>query len=146
MVIGQFYPSIGGAENQCKLLCEHLCEKGVDVDVVTVHRRGQNPLDRHNGFKVIRLAKFSFGKLKVFQSMFLLGFFILLNRNKYDFVHVHGVSFLAFAAVLSARIVNVPSAVKVLNSGKRFDFFLHHERTNFASFFNFFIIKYALAL
>ena len=121
MVIGQYHPVVGGMERQAKKLAEKLIEKGYLIDVLTIHRWGLPIRETINGIYVRRVAFYSFGNLKLYLARTIFFLFILIRRNSYCCVHIHGGSDLAVAAVLASRSVGLPTIVKMSTSGERFD-------------------------
>jgi hypothetical protein len=59
MVVGRYYPFLGGAESQAKLLAENLAKEKCDVTVLTERSiRGTKREEKINGVKVIRTGLF----------------------------------------------------------------------------------------
>lgn len=64
MVVGRYYPFLGGAESQAKLLAESLAKEKCNVTVLTERAaRGTKRKENINGVKVIRAGLFSWVSL-----------------------------------------------------------------------------------
>ncbi|OGQ95224.1 MAG: hypothetical protein A2521_03540 [Deltaproteobacteria bacterium RIFOXYD12_FULL_57_12] len=121
MIIGQYQPVVGGAERQAAKLAKKLLHHNVKVDVLTIHRRGQKITENIDGVHVIRVAKPSFGILKIYLAMLATFFYILKNKARYSCIHIHSASYLAFAAVIAAKLARLPVIIKTVSSAPRFD-------------------------
>jgi len=121
MVIGQFYPIVGGAEVQANKLALTLISKGIDVDILTIHRRGLSRYEVVNGIRIFRLSGLGYKKIKRYSVLWSIYSFILQNRNNYDIIHIHQGLLPAYAASLAAKKSKIPSLVKIGSSGYNFD-------------------------
>ena len=128
MVIGQFFPVTGGAEQQCLRLCRALRRRGHQVKVLTVWQLRDVPrLEEIDGIPVERVW---YPQLRLF-SRKILGFGFLawlpftyaLMRSvrRFDVVHAHQGLWPACFATLAAALVGKPVICKMGNSGNRFD-------------------------
>ncbi len=126
MVISQYYPIIGGAERQAKLLSETLKNKGISVDVITGWWKIKTPnKEILNGIKIYRNFSFwgMFGikglrPLGWLTYMITLGIYLLSHRREYDIIHVHQVLYPAFISVLiGKRLLKKPTFAKIGCSG-----------------------------
>ena len=127
MVIGQFYPVIGGAERQCLKLSKALQARGHEVKVLTVW----NPrnVSGHESVEGITVERVWYPTVNVFGYRVGLGFlapFFMWWRayrimREYDVAHVHQCLWPAFSAAVAARMRGVPMVCKIGNSGERFD-------------------------
>jgi glycosyltransferase involved in cell wall biosynthesis len=126
MVISQFHPIIGGAENQARILGQALIKRGIDVDVVTGWWDMRTPRrENMGGLRVQRNFSFwgMFGirglrTLGAFAYMASLGLYLLVRGKKYDLIHVHQVLFPAFVSALIAKtFLRKPLLVKNACSG-----------------------------
>ncbi|MBI4142918.1 glycosyltransferase family 4 protein [Candidatus Uhrbacteria bacterium] len=127
MIIGQFRPTIGGAERQCELLARALTARGDTVTVLTVRpERGVAAHEVYGGVTVERVAypivhvgtrRIGFG----FLAPFLLGCRVWRRARIFDVIHVHQALWPAFVASVAAWRRRKPIIVKLGNSGERFD-------------------------
>lgn len=124
MLIEQYYPVIGGAENQAKVLSKKLSELGVEVAVLTGKPPKVPSREIIEGIKVRRLFYFSnlkLWKIKPFLLMWLVFIYLIYQRKKYDIIHVHLASPLAFSATLAAKLLKKRVLIKPGSSGENFD-------------------------
>lgn len=121
MVIGQFYPIIGGAENQALNLSKSLIRKNISVSVVTLRKRNLRKFEYVKGIPVFRI--FSPRIKCIGKYIYLVTFFLYLvkNRNNYDIIHIHQGLSPAFVAVLAGKILRKKTIIKIGNCGERFD-------------------------
>lgn len=130
MVISQFYPLIGGAENQARLLGSKLVEKGVRVGLLTGRwRPGTRRQEEMEGIRVFR--HFScwgmFGikglrPLGTLAYMVTLALYLLIHRREYDLIHVHQALYPAFVSALVGKsLLTKPVIVKSGSSGATSD-------------------------
>lgn len=134
MVIGQYHPVIGGMERQAKKLAEKLLENGYLIDVLTIHRWGLPIRETINGVYVRRVAFYSFGNLKLYLARVIFFLFILIRRNSYCCVHIHGGNDLAVASVLASRCTGLQTIVKMSSSAECFDLKMLATRSRFWNF------------
>lgn len=128
MVIGQFYPFIGGAERQCLKLCKILKKRGHKVKVLTVWR--PRVLPREEKIEDIPVERVWYPVVKV-RNRKIIGFgflcFIFMAYKVYrvgkecDIIHVHQGLWPAFSALLGGLWCKKPVVCKIGNSGERFD-------------------------
>ena len=121
MVIGQFYPIIGGAENQALNLSKSLIRKNISVSVVTLRKGNLRKFEYVKGIPVFRI--FSPRIRCIGKYIYLVTFFLYLvkNRNNYDIIHIHQGLSPAFAAVLAGKILRKKTIIKIGNCSERFD-------------------------
>lgn len=129
MVARLFYPWVGGAERQAHKLAMALTDRRLSVDLATgwwfrntpqqetvdgipVHRN----FTMWHSFDIKGLRKFS-GYLYILTLIFHLW----RNRHRYDLIHVHGLNYHTFAAVLAGRLTGRKVLVKLANSGEASD-------------------------
>jgi glycosyltransferase involved in cell wall biosynthesis len=125
MVVRQFLPWVGGTERQAQRLAARLIEAGVDVGVVTgwwvwgTSRQeviDSIPVSRNFtwwgmfGLKGLR----KFGGYTYMLSLF---WYLWKQRNRYDLIHIHMLSYPAFPGVLAGRWLGKKTIVKIANSG-----------------------------
>ena len=129
MVVRLFYPWIGGTERQAHKLGKMLAEKGVEVRLVTGWWFRSTPqgeiIDGISVFRNQTLWEF-FGirGLRKFGGyLYILSLFWHLWRRQadYDLIHVHGLNYHTFAAVLAGRWCNRKTLTKLANSGAASD-------------------------
>lgn len=128
MTIGQFRPTIGGAERQCEILARALIARGHDVMVLTVRPTLALPIHEIvDGVPLERVAypilyiagrRIGFGVLA--WCMFTWRVWRLLPA--YDVVVAHQALWPTFAACVAARLRRKSVVCKIGNSGERFDF------------------------
>jgi glycosyltransferase involved in cell wall biosynthesis len=123
MVIAQYPPLVGGAEIQAQRLATSLVSTGVQVRVITGWVRGTAFDEQLNGVVVERLLSPGLGNdtLKTLALTARMFQTIVGHYNRFDVLHVHIGSSLAYAGVLAARRLRKPSIVKIANSSPRFD-------------------------
>lgn len=128
MVIGQFYPFLGGTEVQCLKLSKELIRQGHRVKVLTSWQFRDLPrLEEIEGVPIERVW---YPILRI-KGRRLLGFGFLCRLTmayrvyselkKYDIVHVHQALWPAFSALIAARLRRKPIVCKIGNSGNIFD-------------------------
>jgi len=133
MVISQFYPIIGGAENQAQLLSKKLIEKGVRLDLITGWWKFGTPRkEMINGIRVFRSfcgwGMFGIKNNRVIRMLggityvISLGVYLFLHGRKYDLIHVHQFLYPAFVSVfIGKRMFKKPVLVKSASSGTTSD-------------------------
>jgi len=124
MIIAQFYPALGGAENQALLLCRALVRQGVDVAVLT--RRVQGLPDRENvcGVQVSRSIRV-LERGKLFGVTYFLSclFYLVAHCRNFDIIHCHILQGLhSPAAVCMKYLFGKKVIIKVANTGALSDF------------------------
>ncbi len=106
MVIQTFYPTMGGAENQCLLISKALRERGVTASVLTERWLPSAAKEIVEGIPVRRLGR---GGPRLFHSIFfMLSTFLYLIRHSktYDIIHVHLAASHAIAAAFAGKLLN----------------------------------------
>jgi glycosyltransferase involved in cell wall biosynthesis len=129
MVVRLFHPWIGGTERQAHKLAAALIDRGVDTTVVTGRWfRGTSrdevldglPVHRHQTlwefFGIRGLRKFG-GYLYIVTLLW----YLWRRRAHYDVIHVHGLNYHTFAAVIAGRRLRKPVIAKLANSGPASD-------------------------
>ena len=88
MIIGLFYPFVGGAEKECQKLSRRLMEKGISVSVLTQHYDGLPEYEEIEGIPVYRKIK----GWHLFEITYMLSvlYFLLKHRKKYDIIQCFG--------------------------------------------------------
>ncbi len=130
MVISQFYPLIGGAERQAKLLAQTLIRKGINVSIVTGWWNFHTPhTEVVDGIRIVRnfscWRMFGIKGLRTLGAlihMVSLSLYLLFHRHNYDILHVHQALYPAFVSVLIGKgILGKPVLVKAAGSGMSSD-------------------------
>ncbi|MCX5900140.1 MAG: glycosyltransferase family 4 protein [Proteobacteria bacterium] len=109
MLIGQFYPDIGGAERECQNLSRKLITLGHRATVLTGYKDGLPPFEIVDGIPVYRKIR----GWHVFELTYMLSVFLLLWRLRKDFNHI-----ICFGLYL----YTAPAVVFALCSGRKIFF------------------------
>ena len=129
MIVGQFWPIIGGSENQCRRLAAELGRQGVEVEVWT--RRIERSAAKEeivDGVRVLRLGPAGpfFGlrvrRLERYVFALQLGARLLRHARRFDVLHVHQILYPAVWASVAARLAGRPCLARVACSGTYSDF------------------------
>lgn len=129
MVVRLFYPWVGGAERQAHKLAKRLVERGVSVELVTGWWFWGTPqcevLDGISIYRNLTLWEF-FGirglrKFGGYLYILTLLWHLWRRRDAYDLIHVHGLNYHTFAAVLAGQRLNRKVITKLANSGSASD-------------------------
>jgi len=95
-VVDSYFPAMGGAEQQALALAKALSEQGVKVEFVAPHLEKDDPLhDNIEGFKLTRISYPHIKFLGAILLMLSFSLFIIKNRSRYAYVHVHITKLLA---------------------------------------------------
>lgn len=129
MVVRLFHPWIGGTERQAHRLAAALLDRGVDVQVVTGRWfRGTRRREMIDGVPVHRNHTlwhcFGIKGLRKFGGylyMATLWWHLWRRRATYDVIHVHGLNYHTFVAVIAGRRLGKPVIAKLANSGPASD-------------------------
>jgi len=113
MISQRFYPVVGGTEKQALLLSKKLIQNGLGVSVVTEKLKGFKSSESIDGVSVKRLFTYFEGLIGSVIFGFMLFFYLLFNRNKYDILHVHLASSHAIAAMLANFALKKKIVVKM---------------------------------
>lgn len=114
MLIDQFYPVVGGAEQQALRLSLKLIRKGHRVIVLT--RRSREDLrDTENldGLTIHRLSATGVSGASKLKSTLPAARWLIRHRHDYDLVHCHGVNPLEWSAMLAGLITKKPYVLKI---------------------------------
>ncbi len=120
MVINRYHPFIGGNETQCRLLSEELVSRGVKVSIITTWLIGTKFYETINGVHVFRILPPVWSKVfwpTAFFANLVLFIFLFLKRRGYDIIHVHQALWHALVAVITGRLLNKKTVVKVAGGG-----------------------------
>jgi glycosyltransferase involved in cell wall biosynthesis/Ser/Thr protein kinase RdoA (MazF antagonist) len=129
MVARLFYPWIGGAERQAHKLAQAMVEKQTAAAIVTGWWfRGTPQQELLDGIPVYRNHTlwdfFSIKGLRKFGGyLYILSliYYLWQQRHAYDLIHVHGLNYHTFAAVLAGRWFKRKVLCKLANSGEGSD-------------------------
>jgi glycosyltransferase involved in cell wall biosynthesis len=123
MVIGQYFPIIGGAEKQCMLQAEALRKRGYEVNVLTGRwSKEWLPKEEINSVEIVRVGYFP--SIKILRTAFFyfsLFFYLIVNHSKFDIVHVHQALRPAVITLLANIFLKKKCIVKIANSSFRND-------------------------
>ena len=130
-----FYPHVGGAEEQAKNLAHELQKNDHNVYILTSQTHSQlKKLEYLFGLAIIRHRealfgnKISGGRLSTIIWMLSLSFHLLLFKKKIDIVHIHLASRQAGLIILLCEIFKIPTILKLANTGEGSD--LGHLKQN----------------
>lgn len=98
MIIGLYYPVIGGAERECQKHAELFNKMGLKVMVLTQYMKGMPEYEIINGVSVYRTIK----PTKPWAITYLLSVlkFMIQKRNEYDVVQCYGIFYHTTASVI----------------------------------------------
>jgi len=124
MVIRNFHPIIGGAENQALLLSKQLLSREYKVEVLTRKHKNWETRETFNGISIHRFRGLPrLGRISPISDVLVTIPFLIKNRNKFDIIHLHqGVIYTLLIGQLM-HIINprIPIICKIANSGANFD-------------------------
>lgn len=120
MIIGLFYPFVGGAEKECQKLSRRLMEKGVEVTVLTQHSDGLPEYEEIEGIPVYRKIK----GWHLFELTYMLSVlcFLLKHRGKYDIIQCFGLYLFVPPALLMKYLFGKRVVSRLECSGRFGDF------------------------
>lgn len=128
IAIAEFYPWLGGAEQQARMQGRLLYERGVAATVVTLRlERSWRKHDTVDGAHVIRVAGWLVAgrekrppllrKLSYIMGMAAIGWTLWRQRHNYDVVHVYKLNIVALSAALGCAVARKPMLVVVRSAG-----------------------------
>ena len=113
-VVDSHFPIIGGAESQALKLAIALRERGEHVDFLTPQLSLDDPLvDSHCGFDIKR---FAYPHIKYLGTLFMMinfARYLIANRGKYYFVHIHITRYLSATAGVIRPFIKLPMMTKI---------------------------------
>jgi glycosyltransferase involved in cell wall biosynthesis/aminoglycoside phosphotransferase (APT) family kinase protein len=129
MVARLFYPWIGGAERQAHKLAQAMVEKQTAAEIVTGWWfRGTPQRELLEGIPIYRNQTlwefFGIKGLRKFGGyLYILSliWYLWRRRDEYEVIHVHGLNYHTFAAVLAGRWFKRKVICKLANSGEGSD-------------------------
>lgn len=137
MVLNRYFPMIGGAEQQAKILCKELKALNIHTRVVTSKfEQNLKEDDVVDGIDVLRLKG---GKL--FYLYLLIHFF--KNRDKFDVIHCHSISITSFICAFAAKLQNKPSILKLTVAGEIRQIF-KSRACSIKAYLKYLLIKFAV--
>jgi glycosyltransferase involved in cell wall biosynthesis len=129
MVVRLFHPWIGGTERQAHKLAQMLLEKGIPVEVLTGWWfRGTPQFETIDGVPVYR--NFTFWEFLGIKGLRKFGGYLYIltllwqlwrRRDEYDIIHVHGLNYHTFTAVIAGRLFKKKVIAKLANSARASD-------------------------
>jgi glycosyltransferase involved in cell wall biosynthesis len=119
MVIQDYLPHVGGAEQQLASLAPLLKNKGVDLHIITRRYPGLKRFEQINGIPVYRTAVFP---MKVITSMLYIGLGAnAIRKIKPDIIHAHGLLSPTSTAIAAKQFTGTPVVSKSLRGGIKGD-------------------------
>lgn len=107
MVLNRYYPMIGGAENQCRMLLNNLrANKEIEIFGIVTHKYDDklSNIEIVDGYNVFRVGNSGNSKYSIISFYIRLFIFLIINRNKFDLIHVHTISITSFICVLFSKL------------------------------------------
>ena len=128
VVMGTFYPIVGGAEKQAFTQSRALREKGYAATVVTFrHDNAWSPREVMDGVPVIRVAGTLLAgrgrlpqplqKALYLVALAVMGWTLWRHRRYYDVLHVQQLNLLALPIALVCRLTGKPVVIVVQSTG-----------------------------
>ena len=120
MIIGLFYPFIGGAEKECQKLSKRLIGKGFLVTILTQHRDGLPEYEEIDGIPVYRKIK----GWHLFELTYMLSvfYFLLKHRKRIDIIQCFGLYLFIPPALLMKYLFSKKVVSRLECSGHFGDF------------------------
>jgi glycosyltransferase involved in cell wall biosynthesis len=87
MLMREFYPLVGGYQNQALRLAEEMSKRNICIHVVTHRNKILCPYEVHNQIKIHRVPALQAGHLSAFS--FLASSFWWMARNRHEFQLIH---------------------------------------------------------
>jgi glycosyltransferase involved in cell wall biosynthesis len=118
MVTYAFPPVYSGAGAQALRLAERLQEKGIAVTILTARHTSDLPVrELVHGVPVHRLSVLCSGRLRPFSFSVATAWHLLLHRQHYDVIHIHGAYWRILPELLVTRLTAKRSVVKMTQLG-----------------------------
>ncbi|WP_444995802.1 glycosyltransferase family 4 protein [Aliikangiella sp. IMCC44359] len=115
-VLESGFPAVGGAEGQAATLSHYLCSKGIVCTVLVPMVDMDFSLDKeYDELGDIKIRRIKYPKIPLLGSVFLLTklvIYLLVNRKKYDALHIHIANNMAAIACLIASWLGKTTVVK----------------------------------
>lgn len=124
MVISQFYPLLGGAEQQALNLAKGLMRNGIEVSILTRQIKGLSQFEEIQGIPVYRsIRTVPAGKLFGLFYFITVFLFLLKMKDSYDIIHCHlAQGFHSPAALLMKALFKKKVIIKIGATGPLSDF------------------------
>lgn len=115
MIIGQYYPDIGGNEKICQQVAAGLRRRGCSVAILTAYREGLPACEVIEGTPVYRYIK----GWHLFEFSYMLSVlsFLLRNRKNFDGIFCFGLYLFTAPAVLFCKAFGRKVFVELSSSG-----------------------------
>lgn len=119
LIIGLYYPTIGGAEKECQKHAESFQGMGFKVMVLTQYMRGLPEFEIINGVSVYRTIK----PTKPWAITYLLSVlrFMIRKRNEFDVVQCYGLFYHTPASVIMRYIYKKKVITRLECAGEKGD-------------------------
>ena len=115
MLIQEYYPHVGGAEQQIAKLAPRLQALGIDLTVITRRYGNLKSFEEIGDVPVYRV--FVPGSRSLRSISYSLNALALIRLMQPNIVHAHGLQSPATTAALAKRLFHVPSVAKSLRGG-----------------------------
>jgi glycosyltransferase involved in cell wall biosynthesis len=123
MIIANFHPTKGGAENQAFLLSKELVKRGAQVSVLTLRLKNLPAEETIEGVRILRkIAPIPFGPLWGITYARDVRKNLISYQNDYDIIHCHQLYIHAAVGVRVAREFSKKVICKVVCGGEWSDF------------------------
>lgn len=114
MLIDQFYPVLGGAEQQAFRISLKLVQRGYSVTVLTRSTRKGMPTVQESGkIDIWRLPIAGYSGSSKLKSTIPAVKWLIENKDRYDIIHCHGINPLEWSALLAGYVTRKPYVVKI---------------------------------
>lgn len=136
MVLPTYLPeSFGGAEQQCRKLCDALEARGIDVTVLAPRLHAATPVRETRGrttierLRVRRAPNLGGRHMASFLAWSIkLAWWLYAARRRYDVIHVIHGRLHAVPAAVAGRLLGKPILVKLGRGGAHFDLKIVREK------------------
>ena len=130
MIISLFYPAIGGAEQQARLLAKRLIKRGYKVIVLTRRCKKLPNFETIESIPTYRsIWHFPWKHWFGLSYMFSVFWFLLKHRNSYDIIHCHEADrFHTIVAAMTKKLLKKKVIAVITSSGAGSDFSLLKKR------------------
>lgn len=119
LLIGAYYPIVGGAETHARLLCKGLKERGVDLFVVTrVRKKGLKKYELIDGIPVHRVWPAGFHRWGKYLMMFPAFMKLWSLRRDFDLIYVCGLRVLGVVGILTKIVMGKRCILRSESSGE----------------------------
>lgn len=116
MLIDQFYPVLGGAEQQALRISLELQKYGYHVSVLTRQSKNDLPLvETYRGIKINRLPFDGTTGAAKLKSTLPAARWLVQHKDEYDLLHCHGNNPFEWSAMLAHRFTHKPYLMKLTN-------------------------------